>query len=355
MYVSVRSFAALLLALVAAPTWLVADVTCEQSTTVVRGSGNRVMRGLSGSETSVASTIYIHGERMIRSTGKLDELIDLEHQTVTQIQHDKKTYSVLTFAQYREAWRLPAPGARRPDAPAAGVSKFDVRTDDTNRTKRVNGVELRQVLINVTEDLSDTPAPDAKPLEFSMEAWIAPDAGGTDDLAEFNKSLSEKLGSSADLSQFPSGMSPAMRQGLIRLIEESQQLHGVLIEQSTRVQGPAGAGFGSGPASGKRDLGKETKSQAKRVGRGLGSVFGRVAGGVISNGPGGNVPTPDKAPIPTGHEPDDGPRPKGESGDLLEMTMHVRNFNNAPVADSRFAIPPDYQKVESEVLANIAK
>jgi len=357
MRVKVRCSVPILFAVIATPLWLLADVTCEQSVTIVRGSGNRVLHGISGrvAESAVETKIYVHGDLMIRSAGKVDELIDLEHRTVTQIHHDKKTYSVLTFEQYGTALHLPAPGARKPDAPAAGEAKFDVRVDDTNRKKTVNGVELRQMLITLTQDLSDSPTPDAQPLEFTMEAWIAPDAGGADELSEFNKNLAEKLGSSADLSRFPEGMTPAPRQGMIRLLEESQQLHGVLIEQSTRVTGPEGSGFDSSASGGKRDIGKQAKSGATKVGRGIGNIFGRVAGGVISSGPGGNVPTPDKAPIPTGNVPDSGPRPQGESGDLLEMTVNTHSFNNASVDDSRFKVPADYQKVDSELLGGSAK
>lgn len=354
---TVRCSVLVLPAVLALPLCLFADVTCEQSVTIVRGSGNRILRGMSGvsAGSGVTSKVYIHGDRMIRSAGKLDELFDLEHGTVTQIRHDKKTYSVLSFDQYREALHLPAPGARKPDSPATGESKFDSRVDETHRTKKVSGVELTQVLVNVTQDLSDTPTPDAQPMEFTMEAWIASDSGGTDDYSEFNKRLVEKLGTSADLSQFPEGMTPALRQGMIRLLEESQKLNGVLIEQSTNVTGPPGAGFESGAPGGKRDLGKQAKTGATKVGHGIGSVFGRVAGGVISSGPGGNVPTPDKAPIPTGNQSGDAPRTRGESGDLLEMAVSTRNFNNSAIDESRFAVPADYQKVESELVANSPK
>ena len=344
-------------ALLAAPALLFADITCEQSVTIVRGAGNRVLRGMSGVGvgTPVSSKIYIHGELMIRSTGKLDELFDLEHGTVTEIRRDKKTYSVLTFDQYGTALHLPAPGPRKPGEPVAGEAKFDSRVDDTHRTKKMYGVELNQMLVFVTEDRSNTPTPDEQPMEFTMEAWIASDAGGTNEFTEFNKRLAEKLGSSADMSQFPEGMTPTLRQGMIRLLEESQQLHGVLIEQSTRVTGPAGTGFDSGSSGGKRDIGKQAKSGAAKVGHGIGNIFGRVAGGVISSGPGGNVPVPDKSPIPTGHDADDAPRPMGESGDLFQMAVSTRNFNNAPIEDSRFTVPADYQKVDSELLGTPAK
>lgn len=345
------------LALLALPSGLLADVTWEQSVTIVRGSGSRLLRGISGASigSAINSRVYIHGERMVRSAGKLDELFDLEHGTVTQIRHDKKTYSVLTFDQYRAALHLPAPGVRKPDAPATGASKFDSRVDETHRTKKVSGVELTQVLVNVTQDLSDTPTPDGQPMEFTMDAWIASDSGGTDEYSEFNKRLIEKLGTSADLSQFPEGMTPALRQGMIRLLEESQQLNGVLIEQSTNVTGPSGAGFESGAPGSKRDLGKQAKTGAAKVGHGVGSVFGRVVGGVISSGPGGNVPTPDKAPIPTGGQSGDAPRTRGESGDLLEMAVSTRNFSNSAIDESRFAVPSDYQKAESELVKSSPK
>lgn len=357
MCVNVRCSVSVLFAALAMPAWLSADIVCEQSVTIVRGAGNRILRGMQGVGvgTPVSSKIYIHGDRMIRSTGKLDELFDLEHGTVTQIRHDKKTYSVLTFDQYGTALHLPAPGPRKPGEAAAGEVKFDSRVDDTHRTKKINDVVLNQMLIFVTQDLTDSQNPDGQPMEFTMDAWIASDAGGTDEFTEFNKRLAEKLGSSADMSQFPEGMTPAMRQGMIRLLEESQQLHGVLIEQSTRVTGPAGAGFDSGSSGGKRDIGKQAKSGATKVGHGIGNIFGRVAGGVISNGPGGNVPVPDKSPIPTGHDADDAPRPMGESGDLLQMAVSTRNFNNAPMEESRFTVPADYRKVDSELLGGNAK
>lgn len=361
MRVHIRCWVPVLFAGLALPSGLLADVTCEQSVTIVRGSGNRVLHGLSGvggmvgGDNAVASKLYIHGEQMLRSAGKLDEIFDLEKQTVTQIRHDKKTYSVLTFEQYGTALHLPAPGARKPDAPATGEAKFDVRVDDPNQTKKVNGVELRQRLVNVTQDLSDSPTPDAKPMEFTMEAWIASDEGETDELSRFYKDLAEKLGTSADVSLFPEGMTPALRQGLIRLLDESHQLNGPLLEQSTRVTGPAGSGFDSGSGGGKRDIGKEAKSGATKVGRGLGSIFGRMAGGVISSGPGGNVPVPDKAPVPTGHDSDDGPRTRGESGDLLEMAITTRVFHNSAVDESRFKLPADYRKVDSELLGGSSK
>jgi hypothetical protein len=349
MRVHFRHTVTVLLAALAMPVWLSADVACEQSVTIVRGSGKGLKHGLSslGGGDSVTSKTYVRGELMIRSVGKVDELFDLEHQTVTRIRHDKKTYSVLTFEQYGTALHLPAPAAGKPDAHATGEAKFDVRVDDPNRTKKLNGVELRQKLVNITQDLSDSPTPDAQPIEFIMEAWIASDEGDTDEFSRFNKELAEKLGTSADVNLFPEGMTPALRQGMIRLLGESQQLNGVLIEQTTRVTGPANAGFDSGSSGGKRDIGKQAKSGATKVGRGIGNVLGRMAGGVIS---GGTVPVPDKAPIPTGEGQDNGPQAKGESGDLLQMAVSTRSFSNSPVDESHFKLPADYQKVDSELL-----
>jgi|GEM_PF-2358699 len=347
-------FVPALCAVLAVPAVLVADVTCEQTVTIVRGSGKLAVHGMPGigGGNSVVTKVYVHGDRMLRSFGKTEELIDLEKQTVTAIQHDKKAYSVLTFEQYGTALHLPAPGPRKDGAPAPGEAKFDARVEDMNRTKNVNGVALRQMLVTVTQD---TGASENEPIELTMEAWIASDEGGTDEYSEFNKNLAEKLGTSADVNQFPEHLTPLLRQGLIRLLDESHKLPGVLIEQSTRVTGPKGAGFDSGTHTSARDVGRDAKSGAKKVGRGIGNIFGRVAGGVISSGPGGNVPTPDKAPVPTGGGVEDDPGARGESGDLMEMAMHTSVFHNQDVDAARFAVPAGYRQVESELLGGSQK
>jgi hypothetical protein len=115
-----------LLTLLFTPVWLSADITCEQSVTIVRGAGNRVLRGMQGVGvgTPVTTKVFIHGDRMIRSSGQRDVLFDLEHGTVTQIRRDKKTYSVLTFEQYGTAMHLPAPGARKPGETPAGEARL---------------------------------------------------------------------------------------------------------------------------------------------------------------------------------------------------------------------------------------
>jgi hypothetical protein len=45
------------------------------------------------------STVVIHGSCMVRMTSHSTEIIDLDRQSITYIDMDKPTYSVVTFVK----------------------------------------------------------------------------------------------------------------------------------------------------------------------------------------------------------------------------------------------------------------
>ena len=45
----------------------------------------------------------IHGGRMVQANPHSTEIIDLDAQTITNIDHDKRSYSVMTFQQMQQA------------------------------------------------------------------------------------------------------------------------------------------------------------------------------------------------------------------------------------------------------------
>jgi hypothetical protein len=49
------------------------------------------------------TTKMVHGNQYASVSPQSTEIIDLDQETVTRIDHDKKTYSVTTFAQMRQA------------------------------------------------------------------------------------------------------------------------------------------------------------------------------------------------------------------------------------------------------------
>src|SRR6202789_3124699 len=85
------------------------DVSYQETTRVTGGSmmGMVKMAGAFSSQAKQAlapttSTVMIHGSRMVRSNPHSTEIIDLDEQTMTFIDHDKRTYSMVTFKEIQQ-------------------------------------------------------------------------------------------------------------------------------------------------------------------------------------------------------------------------------------------------------------
>src|SRR3984885_2043494 len=81
-----------------------ADVSYQETTRVTGGSmmGMAKMAGAFSSQAKQAlapttTSVMIHENRMVRSNPHTTEIIDLDDQTITMIDHDKRTYSVMPF------------------------------------------------------------------------------------------------------------------------------------------------------------------------------------------------------------------------------------------------------------------
>src|SRR5258708_10658821 len=91
----------------ALPTCLLADFSYEQSTKMTGGALMPMMK-LAGAFSKQArepiqSNVAIKGNRMLHSSKDHAEVIDLDSETVTSIDLQKKTYSVMTFAEMTQA------------------------------------------------------------------------------------------------------------------------------------------------------------------------------------------------------------------------------------------------------------
>ena len=53
----------------------------------------------------IVSRKALHGNQLVSTSRLTTEIIDLDQETVTQIDNEKRTYSVVTFAQVRQAFK----------------------------------------------------------------------------------------------------------------------------------------------------------------------------------------------------------------------------------------------------------
>ncbi|MDQ2839559.1 MAG: hypothetical protein M3Y72_00650 [Acidobacteriota bacterium] len=97
-----------------------ADVSYQETTQITGGSmvGLLKMAGTFSSQARQAAAptttnVAIHGNRMVRSNPHTTEIIDLDQRNMTFIDHDKHTYSVVTFEQMRQAMANAAAKAKQ--------------------------------------------------------------------------------------------------------------------------------------------------------------------------------------------------------------------------------------------------
>src|SRR6516165_8828080 len=102
----------LLLALCLPTALFAGDFTYQQTTQLTGGSLLHMMKtvGVFSSQARhandpVVSTIYLKGNRLAKVSPDNIEIIDLDKETITQIDVQKKTYTVMTFDQMKQAIR----------------------------------------------------------------------------------------------------------------------------------------------------------------------------------------------------------------------------------------------------------
>ena len=145
-----------LIVLACLPTCLLADFSYEQSTKVTGGMMAGMMK-FAGAFSKQArepmqSTVAVKGNRMLHGSKDRASVIDLDSETITEINYQKKTYSVMTFAEMKQAMEQAM--QRMKDAPKqpqqpqeSQQQKPDVKTEfnldlkETGQTKEIAGLQ----------------------------------------------------------------------------------------------------------------------------------------------------------------------------------------------------------------------
>ncbi len=131
------------------------EVSYDQTTKITGGSAMSMMKfaGMFSKDAAklkdpVVENVSVKGNRMARTSQDHAEIIDLDAQTVTQIDKVKRQYSVLTFTQMKEAVEQalakakaePAPKPQQTADPNVELT-FNANARKTGATKQISGVD----------------------------------------------------------------------------------------------------------------------------------------------------------------------------------------------------------------------
>ncbi len=340
-----------------------ADVSYQETTQYTGGSmmGMLKMAGAFSSQARqaaapVTSTVMIHGGRMLRSNPHTTEIIDLDSQMITFIDHDKRTYSLVTFKEIQDQMAKAAAKSKGAEPASSNGSQmsFNAHISNSGATRQIDGQTATEALLTVTM-VANSSDPSAKGgMAATSEMWLVQDEPGMAEMRSFNARMAKEM--SIDMAS--SGMSsmlaaePGGAQALAELKKESAKMNGLPVLQVTRVGvtadgqplpppsvaalPPAQNRGATTGAVGQEAGNQETGNQTSRLG-----AFGKALSGSSMGALMHHAASPASAPS------QDSASASATAGVLLESQTQTSGFSQAPVDANSFQIPAGYKAVAS--------
>jgi hypothetical protein len=378
----------------ALPSTCFADFRYDETTKITGGSLVSMAKfagAFSKSARSITdpvnSTILVKGNRMAHINQESTEIIDLDQETITNIDNVKKQYSVVTFAEMKAAMEEAVKKAQQQAAAAPAATptntapppemKFKVSVTNTGASKQVAGLPATESILRMSVDAKDQTSGKTGGMAMTNDMWMAPEIPGYDQVRDFNRRLAEKMGSMMGSSMrslmSPQMLSaqPGMASGMADMTKEMSKLKGVPVSQIMRMGStldgtplPAaseaplppspnmpGAGDIAGQAANNAATSATNTAAANaenKVGGHMGS-FGGVPSSLGNLGFGGfhkKKPQPADQPAqPAAAQPGAAPQ---NAAVLMESSTEMTNFSSGSVDASLFNVPAGYAKTLSE-------
>src|SRR5882757_604119 len=362
-----------------------ADASYQETTQITGGSMVAPLKSMGFLSKSLrdmlapnTTTTMVHGNQKAVVGRDFTEITDLDKETVTHIDNLHKTYTVVTFAQMRQALqqmpkqmeqaqdKAKQDQAPQPQQPKSDVkTSFDVSVKNTGATKQINGLTAQEQLVTLQMHATDpnaaaTQGPNAVTYVVTTDAWITPDPPEVKEIQDFDKRFGQKLMEGVDLSAFKAqmtqmhnmsqnpGMSqmfagkPGSAEAMSEMAKEMAKLQGTRVMEVTRM-----GGSGTGPA-GAQNSAQTSDAPSATPSNSNGSVSGMLGSALGSSALGAFHRK--KAAQPASDAPTTTTNADGTqttSAILMETTVQKSNFSQAPVASSNFEVPAGYKKMET--------
>jgi len=359
------------------PTTLhAADYTYQQTTRITGGSLLHMMKtvGVFSSQARhmgdpVVSTIYLKDNRLANVSADSIQIIDLDNETITQVDVPKKTYTVMTFAQMKQAIEnaraqiqqqaaapQPQPAAN-PDAQNVKLT-FDAKVRNTGVQKQISGVDSTEAILTLTLSATDTQTQQSGSMAVTNDMWMVPEIPGYDQVRDFYMRFGAKMsdataGMGVDFSRL-FAQNPGAGQAVSQMAEEMRKLKGVPIMQVMRV-GTTTNGQPL-PAASEAPLPPDSSPAAPTAGQvakaGMGSMISSRLGGFGFGKKKSQDPPPaDPNSDPNSAQNANSAQAQPTSAILMETQITTSSFSSAPVDPSHFDIPAGYKQVAVQTAA----
>lgn len=253
-----------------------------------------------GSPAPQSSKYYYKVTKSRVDTGNMSIITDFDAQTITNINNNNKTYTVMRFSELEQM------------AHDLAGSEVTVDVKETGQRKKIGEYAAKQTIMTMDVDPPQGAPPGAPKVQVEMEFWTSEYAPGATEMLNFNE---------RNMSKYPFtslAQNPGLQKAMLELQRHMSKLRGTTLLQIMRMR-PA-----MGPAP-KVEMTEELKNALKELEQ-LRAHNPALAEQLSKNMPGA-------------------PR---KPGAIYEMTMEAGDFSNKPIPDSTFAIPEGYTKAASK-------
>lgn len=352
---------------------LLADFSYQETSTITGGMMVSMMKTLGAfskqmrqSTDPIHSTVAVQGDRMVHSSPTHTTIIDLGAQTMTSVDAQKKTYSVMTFDEYRQALEKMSERMKQNDK---GEMNFKITAKDTGNTRQVAGFNTKEFLVKMEMEGTDKQSGQKGAMVITTDMWVAPSVAGYTEVRAFYQKMAEKLNWSPSGGMFMNR--PDVAKGMAEVYKEIGKMDGIPVLQNVKMgaEGMAPAGEGGQQTAAQPDAppqqqqAQQQQQQPQQAERpSVGGALGSALGGRFGLGRKKSQPKPDDqsssqasssqpAQASSSGTPPSGNQPA--AGSLMEMTIEMNGFSSGPVDQSLFAVPAGFKKVEADMKRGI--
>jgi hypothetical protein len=326
-----------------------ADFTYQETTQMTGGALVTTLKALGpltrAAREPIVSTHIVKGNRMATITKDRVSVIDLDKETITTIDNAKKTYSVMTFAEMKQALEDAAKrmqGRQKNNKGEDVQAQFKVSAKATGQTRTLQGLSAKEMVIIMAMEGQNKTTGDTGAMEITTDAWYAP-VPGYQDVREFHKKMAVKLGNTfgsgmqqiAQMAALQSGGKGDMNESMEQVAKELSKIDGVPVESVVRMGGSGTTASGTSSASAPQAEPEKQQSAGSAI---AGATLGRLGG----FGRKKKDDQPQEQPSSSGQT-------SQSSGMLMEMTMNLTSFSSAPADASKFEVPAGFKQVEPDL------
>lgn len=331
---------------------LYGDFTYESTTKITGGAlvGMMKFAGAFSKDArkamdAIPSTTAIKGSRMVHKTNDSASVIDIDKETITTVNYAQKTYSVMTFAQMKQAMEdmTQKMQHQKPGDPPPPDMQFDIKLNDTGQTKSINGNSAHEMIMTITMLGSDAKSGAKGGIDVTTDMWLAPKVSGYDEVREFQRQMSKKLNWTPGAN--PLINRPDMQRAMTEMYNQGSKMDGMPVYETIKMGGK----IEGMPES------SSTQSQSSRSSSppptSVSEALGSALGGRL--GLGGFGRRKKEVPADPSAQSSSSPSNAGAnsvSGSLMEMTMQVTSYSSAPADLALFEIPSGFTQVQQDLM-----